>query len=222
VKLLHLKINRWRNFEGVTFDIAPEANLICLVGENGTGKSNVLELASALAHRVGISPGVNISRGDPFEEHLDVEARFRITAKPAEYLLALFPEGVPEAALSWNGEVGITADRGANNVLSMRMTAGGVADANAVDIAQQIASSLRKREDTNHLYLDSDRAYPPLEIHNAHYAEALQRQWNTREWKKTAPTCRRATFTTIGLSTSMRSRASMLRNMSRRSAQLES
>jgi ABC-type branched-subunit amino acid transport system ATPase component len=184
MKLLHLKINRWRNFEGVVFEIAPSANLICLVGENGTGKSNVLELASALAHRVGISPGVNMSRGDPLEEQLDVEARFRISANPAAYLPALFPDGVPEAALTWNGEIQITAQRGPDKVLTVRLNASGVAEANAVHIADQIAALVRQREATHHLYLDSDRAYPPLEIHNAHYAEALQREWNSRDWKK--------------------------------------
>lgn len=46
------------------------------------------------------------------------------------------------------------------------------------------SANLTQREATHHLYLDSDRAYPPLEIHNAHYAEALQRQWNSRDWRK--------------------------------------
>jgi hypothetical protein len=184
MKLLQLKINKWRNLEGVVFDIPPEASLVCLVGENGTGKSNVLELASAVAHRAGIAPGVNMSRGDPFKEPCDLEARVRITATPEKYLPELLPEYVPDEGLQWNGEIHLRANRGADNVLQLSLSAGGFPEPQATHLGQQIVNAVNQRKDTHHLYLDSDRSYPPLDIHGAHYAEALVREWDTAEWKK--------------------------------------
>src|ERR1700686_2713864 len=95
MRIQSLFIRQWRNFTNVKLDVPPEASLVCLVGENGTGKSNILELLSAIAHQVGLSPGVETSRGNPLTAIHSIEAVVKLTDTPEKYL----PDGL------WNGFV---------------------------------------------------------------------------------------------------------------------
>ena len=74
MQIQSLTVGSWRNLEGIHIDVPLDAPLICLVGENGTGKSNLLELLSAVAARLGLSPGVQNNRGDPLGEPHDIAA----------------------------------------------------------------------------------------------------------------------------------------------------
>jgi hypothetical protein len=185
MKILHLRIRKWRNLRDVSFAIAAESTLVCLVGENGTGKSNVLELASAVAHLLGLSPGIQMSRGNPFDEVCDVEADLKITNLPQDFLGQALWQQLGAEGQQWDGRISVRAIRhNQQEQLERHFAAGGVPEAQRADIAQQVIGALRQRQDIHHLYLDSDRSYPPIDIHLMHFAEALQREWDTTEWKK--------------------------------------
>ena len=72
MRILRLRVANWRNFRDVNLLIEEDSTLVCLVGENGTGKSNILELISAAANRLGISPGIDNPRGNVFGEIHDI------------------------------------------------------------------------------------------------------------------------------------------------------
>ncbi len=62
MRVTSLTIVKWRNLEGVHVEIPADATLICLVGENGTGKSTILELLAECAGALGLAPGVQLKR----------------------------------------------------------------------------------------------------------------------------------------------------------------
>lgn len=64
MQVIRVTIKAWRNLRDVDLHVGAETPLVCLVGENGTGKSVVLELLSAAAHQLGIAQGVEMTRGE--------------------------------------------------------------------------------------------------------------------------------------------------------------
>lgn len=68
MRIREIYIKRWRHFENISLSLDDEAALVCIVGANGTGKSHLLELIAACAHRLGLSQGIEIPRGDPFRD----------------------------------------------------------------------------------------------------------------------------------------------------------
>ena len=56
VQVIRVTIKAWRDLRDVELHVG-----VCLVGENGTGKSGVLELLSAAAHQLGIAQGVEMT-----------------------------------------------------------------------------------------------------------------------------------------------------------------
>ena len=76
MRIRKIKIRRWRHFKNVELELSDEAALVCLVGANGTGKSHLLELIAACAHRLGLSQGIEIPRGDPFNDPHDFSLQF--------------------------------------------------------------------------------------------------------------------------------------------------
>lgn len=53
MRITRIEIGRWRNLVDVTIDLGPAADFLCLVGENGAGKSHLLELLAYAAPRFG-------------------------------------------------------------------------------------------------------------------------------------------------------------------------
>ncbi len=78
MRVTKIRIDHWRNLQNIDLQIPSDATLVCLVGENGTGKSNILELISAAANQVGIASGLEIPRGDPFGEPHSVSITFDV------------------------------------------------------------------------------------------------------------------------------------------------
>ena len=60
-----IKVRAWRNLADVELTVPAEARFVCLVGENGTGKTSLLELLSWAAHLLGLSPQVTSRRPLP-------------------------------------------------------------------------------------------------------------------------------------------------------------
>lgn len=185
MKIVKLEITQWRNFRNIEINISEDSTLVCLIGENGTGKSNLLELISAAANRFGISPGLNIPRGDPFSENHS----FSISIKLTETLEELLPDEIRQQYennnIEWNGVIRLISNRNSDGTADEYIIAEGNGDENVRrELANQIKIVLNQRKETNYLSLDSDRAYPALQIHPQHYAEALERDWDSPQFKK--------------------------------------
>jgi predicted ATPase len=175
-----VKIGYWRNLRDVDLNVSEDSSLVCLVGENGTGKSAILELLSACAHEFGISQGVETNRGNAFSEpHDDIAVAVRVST-------ASLPTTVARAEAygeDWDGRLELrSVHGGARAVLAQ-----GIADAgHATDIGRAAVEELRQRNETQHLFLDSDRAYPPTTFESQQMAEIWQQDYTdpafTKQW----------------------------------------
>lgn len=181
MRILRLQIAHWRNFRNVNICIPEDSTLVCLVGENGTGKSNILDLISAAANRLGISPGIESPRGNVFAEEHDVLVEFRLdVSSPEDFIANWRGRGV-----EWNGIITLLSTRDAQGRHNNRIVAGGVGNENVRgQLAEEIRNLLLQEKETSYLSLDADRSYPPTEIHPHQYAEALGRDWDSQQWQR--------------------------------------
>jgi predicted ATPase len=177
VKVASVSISHWRNFRDVEIQIPNDVSLVCLVGENGSGKSNLLELLAAAATDIGISSGIDIPRGNPVEE----EHNFRVTFNFAEDDFISDEElhsVVGPATLTWDKTVALesTSYLLSNGTFNRRLDflAGGISDGDSSrGTANYVRNRLGQVEDIHYLFLDADRSFPPLEVSPSTFAEEL-------------------------------------------------
>ena len=186
MRIVRLTIRKWRNLRDVELEIQDQPTLVCLIGENGTGKSAVLELLSAASHHLGISQGVDLPRGDPFAEEHDISV---VAQVPADDLLLqdeVLANDIRERGGSWTGELRLSSRRGPEGSQPTSVTAEGIPHPHDQEIGQRIVRQLHQRKETQHLYLDADRSYPPVQIDPRRYGEIWEQDWKnpefTRNW----------------------------------------
>lgn len=140
MRIRTITIGQWRHFANIELQLDADAGLVCIVGANGTGKSHLLELIAACAHRLGLSQGIEIPRGDPFSDPHD----FALTFFLAEGVSEAVDQGlVSDAAFSeWDRTLTIENRNLPGNVLE-RIEAGGIADAGQrVSFARRVIEQL--------------------------------------------------------------------------------
>ncbi len=185
MRILNLHIVKWRNFRNVEICVPEDATLVCLVGENGTGKSNILELISAAANQLGISPGIENSRGNPFAEEHEVRLEVQLDASLFGRLSQDYIANCKKNGLQWNGIVSLSSSRTADAQYREVKIAGGQGnESERTDLANKLCELLKQEKETNYLSLDADRSYPPMQVPAHLYAEALGRDWETIQWQK--------------------------------------
>ncbi len=185
VRVTRLTVKGWRNLREVDLQVDPDSSLACLVGENGTGKSAVLELLSAAAHHLGIAQGVEIARGNPLEEPHEIEVVVRVPTADLELPEHLTSQ-IEASGEFWTGELAFVSRRTAEAGQQQTVAAPGVSEGLSQQLGQTVVQLLRQRKETQHLYLDADRAYPPMQIEPHRYGEIWQQEWDspefTRQW----------------------------------------
>lgn len=185
MRVTRLRIKEWRNLRDVDLEVDPDASLVCLVGENGTGKSAVLELLSAASHHLGIAQGVEIARGNPLEELHEIEVVVQVPVDDLAIPDHLVTK-LEQAGHRWTGELRFSSKRAVGGAHQQTVAAGDVPDPLAAQLGETVVGLLRQRKETQHLYLDADRAYPPVQIEPHRYGEIWQQDWDspefTRQW----------------------------------------
>lgn len=153
-----------------------DAPIVCLVGGNGTGKSQLLELIASCASRIGLAPGTVDYRGDPFKESALFELTFYIAHETCPQLdLALSAQAnVAAFAENWDRTLTVRCE---NN--KVHLTAGGCNDTTNRTIAEKIVRYLHSSEAIHYLSLDADRAYPQKVVHSHELGAAFERDWDT-------------------------------------------
>lgn len=182
MRIRSIRISQWRHFENIQLQLDSDTGLVCIVGANGTGKSHLLELISACAHRLGLSQGIEIPRGDPFGDPHDFSLKFFLA------------EGVSEAVD--RGLAGETGFSEWDRTLTLescnfpgreceRTEAGGISDATQrTKFASLVIEQLRKSKSVHFLSLDADRAYPKKNINVNEIAQAYEIDWEGIEYTR--------------------------------------
>lgn len=176
MKVTKIHVDRWRNLRNLDLEVPQESRLISLVGSNGTGKTNLLELLSFAAAQFGLASGVRpqlrelppsdsefhvvLTVGDGIEIPLDLLTA-HIGPEAGEFFaawdrtLTLWrldhvpeqpPPGIPE------GQAGVF------------VVAGGVEPNRAHAAGNAVVQAIHQRLELNHLFLDADRSFGAPEI----------------------------------------------------------
>lgn len=184
MKVTRIKILEFRNLHDVDMQIEPDAPLVCLVGENGTGKSAILTLLSAAAHSLGISAGLYPQR-DVFSEPCKVEIDVTVSLDAPTLENVFSGAGMQQsidtnssewlqAKETWRGQLKLVAG---NFPVGPMVFAKGVADNLSRSIADFAVSNLRSRQETQHLFLDADRSFIGSSAQGEHHSLVAQ-DWN--------------------------------------------
>jgi ABC-type transport system involved in cytochrome c biogenesis ATPase subunit len=182
MRIRHIKINSWRHFSNIELTLPDDAGLVCIVGANGTGKSHLLELIAACAHRLGLSQGIEAPRGDPFNDKHDFSLTFYVAEGVSD---AVDKDLVSDESFKdWNRRLCIQSQKGAAGNTNV-ITAGGITDANqATNFARRVIEKLQASKSVHFISLDADRAYPKKNIQIHEIAQAYEIDWGGSEYKR--------------------------------------
>ena len=175
MRIQRISIAHWRHFENLSFEIPNESPIVCLVGSNGSGKSQLFELIGAAANRIGLTPGSESTRGNPFAEDAEFEIDFQITPNviPRIEVLNQPENSLHEAYSTWDRRLLLRH----SHVSGTSITAGGV----PVNLGPQFASTvielLRDSKAVHYLSLDADRAYPKVQVQSHEVGAIFERDW---------------------------------------------
>lgn len=173
MQIRKIEIERWRNFEGLTLELREGVTLVCLVGANGTGKTHILELISACAHHFGLSAGIEIPRGDPFQDDHSFSVEIYLPQNISQLLDQAFQ------AIAGYDEWDRTLILRSETRVGIRVEAGGIVDdKRGTEFATQIVKILRESQEVHLVSLDADRAYPKANIAIHEIAQAYETDWD--------------------------------------------
>jgi predicted ATPase len=185
MKIISIEIENWRNFENIELEIPEESTLVCLVGENGTGKSNILELLAVASSELGISSGVQLPRGNPLDEIHSFSVTLKLSDVVLEEVIDQLDAPHKEWAENWDGILKLTTKKEEGKDTEKQIFAiDGVLDQYQVPLGNQIKNVLRQTREIYNVYLDADRAYPPVNIRSREIVEAERKEWETWEWRR--------------------------------------
>jgi predicted ATPase len=182
LRIRRIQIVQWRHFQNLEIVLNSEAGLVCIVGANGTGKSHLLELIAACAHKLGLSQGIDLPRGDPFNDAHDFSLQFYL----APGVSAPVDQGLLGQAgfAQWDRTLTIIS-RKLEQGHTQTIEAGGVADVQQNQaLATSIVNALRGSQDVHFVSLDADRAYPKKNIQIHEIAQAYEIDWEGLEYTR--------------------------------------
>lgn len=194
MKISRIKIGRWRNLADFEVEFDPNAEFICLVGENGAGKSNLLEAITYAAPHFGLTTNVSAKR--PFPPHAAQPTNIAITLDLEDDSAShgLIAEGIdPTSVGLWDGTLTFQVEslqleagqpppppqvpqtfnsHGETFYAWGTVLAGGVPDATrAYELASRVVARHQQSERVLHLYIDAERVFPEFSITDAEVLE---------------------------------------------------
>lgn len=184
MRLTRIRINFWRNFRNIEIDVPKESTLVALIGENGVGKSSILDIINSACHRFGMSAGVDIPRGDPFSDEHDFEIDAVISKTEREILPASTIESFSMMGLTFDGRISIFSKNSSGTNISKLFLTEFPDHPGSTEFAEKLVQELRSKETTFHLSLDADRSYPPKPIQAHEYMQSFDSDWESVGHKK--------------------------------------
>jgi predicted ATPase len=191
MRVKQLSVGHWRNFEGVSVEVPKDANLVCLIGENGTGKSNMLELVATAAHTLGLSAGLPLRRGsptgEPHEFSVTIEVSESVVPRTAalEAAVSPFEASLPE----WDGTLTFFSQHPAQarfpelGPVQSLVMANGIADPpQSSGVGARITVFLQQRQEVNHLYMDADRAFSQMTVQDQELWSLVRQDMKQASW----------------------------------------
>lgn len=178
MRIKRIRIDRWRQFDGIDISPPQDAKVVCVVGGNGSGKSQILELIAACAQSIGLTPGFEILRGNPLDEDdAALEVSFVIepnTIERVDIETSYSPE-LRSCFRSWDRSLQVARSPGSG----VKIRAGGIAkEEDSHFFAIEVATIISDSNAIHYLFLDADRAYPKVSISTHQLGDLLSRDWD--------------------------------------------
>jgi len=177
VRITHINVDRWRNLHDLRLEVPAESSLICLVGSNGTGKTNILELLSFAAASLGLAAGVRPAQRPAPPPESRFHAKLHVGEElevPEDLLAAHIGQPSIEELGMWDRTLTLwhfsyvpppeQTPPGAPPGTTTWVLAGGIAVVFAHRFASAVVQALHQRLELNHLFLDAERSYGPVSI----------------------------------------------------------
>lgn len=176
MRIRSIEIETWRHFERIRIQPPEDAPIVCLVGGNGTGKSQILELIAACAQRIGLSSGYEASRRSPFEEQSSFEVVFSLSlgGVPPLDRAEDFPNHLRDDWARWDRTLTLKKTMRGDEA----PRAGGVTEGNSFAFANHAIELIRQSSHVHYLSLDADRAYPRIQVGANEIGQAFEREWD--------------------------------------------
>lgn len=196
MRITNITISRWRNFRDITIDIPEDLKLICLASENGGGKSNLLELISSCCELLGIARGSAFSRTNFRHEVHDIKITFKTGSeldgfheKGKDSMSFLKQSFIKANINNWDKTLTLESKKKEeDNNPTIQKIAGGISGReNQEEFVQQVSSYLVNCNYNYFFCLDSERAYRLNKIDAAQLFQALHRNWDNKENKRSLP-----------------------------------
>lgn len=176
MRITKIEIDHWRHFRNFTLAIDEQSKLICIVGANGTGKSQLLDLIAACATNLGLSHGMDTPRGNPLGD----PHRFKLHFHLSPEIIRDVEDHIRRLDIfdSWDRTVIVDSEK-TSGVSELRLRVGGIRNPDDnKQLAAYVTNAIRKSQDVHFLSVDSDRAYPKMNISIATIAEASEINWS--------------------------------------------
>jgi len=158
MKIRQIRIGQFRNLRNIEIIPDPDASIVCLVGSNGSGKSNLLDLVAKIANLLGLTPGFAGSRGEPLVDYKDINC---VVEFPESIRTRLVTPPFNGDATAWDRTITFV---GTKPMSEPRILAGGYGVPLAEHVGQQIINSMRmQNEEVHFLRIDSDRSYSSVQ-----------------------------------------------------------
>ena len=183
MRIRNIRIKRWRNFENIELQLNHDTGLVCIVGANGTGKSHLLELIATCVHRLGLSKGVEIPRGDPFSDLHEFCLQFYLTEDIGDYIDSKLQQNT--AFSEWDRTLTLNSVNDPVKGCRKTITAGGITNTDESEsYARYVVEQLQQSNAVHFLSLDADRTYPKKNLNVNQVAEAYEIDWEGVEYTK--------------------------------------
>lgn len=201
MKISRIKIGRWRNLVDFEVEFDSSAEFICLVGENGAGKSNLLEAVAYAAPHFGLTASASVSAKRPFPSDLGQPTDIAITLDLGEDAArdGLVAEGIDQALVNaWDGtitfqveshplepgqlppppQIPLTFDSHSGTFYTRGMVlAGNIPQGHhAFALASRVVARNQQSERVLHLYIDAERVFPEFSISDAEVLERARQE----------------------------------------------
>ncbi|MEO1047027.1 MAG: ATP-binding protein, partial [Pseudomonadota bacterium] len=168
-----IHIYNWRHFQNIEIEFPLESKVVCLVGANGTGKSQLLELIASAAQRIGLSHGVHPARVNPFSEDASFRVEFQIDTEKLEKSAKAELQLIGRQT-GWDGR--LTAIQSFLGPCVLAENCGDFERARWT--GSRVKDVLHNSKAVHYLMLDADRAYPRIDVSMNEIGGALQQSWD--------------------------------------------
>ena len=176
MRVQNIKIVNLRNFDNIEINFSPESPMICIVGANGVGKSQLLELIAACSRYIGLTPGSESNRSSPISEEGRFAVKFYIPIGliPEVEDEKRYPDLYLESFKNWDRTITVHHE----TINQFRLECGSSLNAIHPEFANYTTQITLASTSVHYLSLDADRSYPKITIQAHEFSQVYDRDWD--------------------------------------------